>query len=618
MDFGDWIDAIFGGGGGGPPSVQGGPRLDQGFSPVIGWAIGQGFAGAGPVGQYVGLLYGLPREGIPNGDWERQQQALGRRGVTSGGVPYADYGDYIDLTVGDYATTGTVVYGVVSPEADPAPSQPAESRTLDALDRGESGSGPPQEPIAEVNVFGQRPDRPPRPSREFQLEYDRLRHAPLVDYATEIPRPESYDPIGPPRPRRTRSPTVRKPSPADPLGPAPQQPQPERDPVDSGPYFDSAVTPSTVPGIDRVNNPWMSDVPVPEQFLRPEQFLKGGAWERPESVPSPRPERGDTGRIETIPTAPLERSFWSRGGTGLAAGAASLAGGVAVVLWWNPVGWVAGATALAIAGGVAATTASAVQLGASYGGATSQEQDAAMNRAVSATLGYSSIGGVLGGVAGTVGADDAQVGFEEGIFWGGLVERLITLPGALRAVPGLWRAALPWAKSLLVSPVWFSQAVVGGGGNVRSLARVFAAQGRIASRVRSVEYLGTTPLLERDADWARFQVFVTRTRNEGVFRITYANGQQRIVLADRFMPGSRTILEAKYGNMGMMFDPTREAHIMRQANNNLDISNVIGGRTGYLVSDELGAVRLTQRFAREFPAEMASGQLWIDLRPWQR
>jgi hypothetical protein len=82
------------------------------------------------------------------------------------------------------------------------------------------------------------------------------------------------------------------------------------------------------------------------------------------------------------------------------------------------------------------------------------------------------------------------------------------------------------------------------------MERVFAAQGRIASRIRTVEYLGTTPLLERDANWARFQVFATRSRNEAIFRITDANGQQRIVLADRFMPGSLTNLEAKLGDMG--------------------------------------------------------------------
>jgi len=90
------------------------------------------------------------------------------------------------------------------------------------------------------------------------------------------------------------------------------------------------------------------------------------------------------------------------------------------------------------------------------------------------------------------------------------------------------------------------------------------------------------------------------------------------VLADRFKQGGSTILEAKYGDMGQMWNPTRQAHIIGQANNYLDITTVIGGRVGYLVSTEKGAYRLTQRFRLEFPTEMASGQLWIDWVPWRR
>ena len=175
----------------------------------------------------------------------------------------------------------------------------------------------------------------------------------------------------------------------------------------------------------------------------------------------------------------------------------------------NPVGWVAGASvALAIAGGVAATAGSAVQLAGSYGGSTTAEQDAEMDRAISATLGYSSVGGVLGGVLGTVLAEEPRAGFAQGALWGGFGEgaasMAMTLPGVLRAIPGIWQAAMPWAKSLLLYPMWFALGVGGGGGGgIRSLARVMSAGSRIPSRVRTVEYLGTTPLLERDANWAR-------------------------------------------------------------------------------------------------------------------
>jgi hypothetical protein len=75
-------------------------------------------------------------------------------------------------------------------------------------------------------------------------------------------------------------------------------------------------------------------------------------------------------------------------------------------------------------------------------------------------------------------------------------------------------------------------------------------------------------------------------------------------------------LEAKHGDMGMMWDPQREAHIIGQARNYLDITTVIHGRVGYLVSTERGALRLSQRFASEFPVETASGQLWVDWVPW--
>ena len=209
--------------------------------------------------------------------------------------------------------------------------------------------------------------------------------------------------------------------------PEPAPRQPERDPGDSGPYFDAEATPFTVAGSGRAANPWMSDAAVPEQFL------PWGSWDRPENVPSPRWERGETGtggtgRLEAVPTVPVERTFWSRGGTGLALGAVTAGLGVAAVMWWNPVGWVALGAALAIAGGVAATTASAVELSASYSGATTAEQDARMNRAVSATLGYSSPGGVLGSVLGTVWADDPEEGFLQGGMWGGLIEGATVCP----------------------------------------------------------------------------------------------------------------------------------------------------------------------------------------------
>ena len=148
------------------------------------------------------------------------------------------------------------------------------------------------------------------------------------------------------------------------------------------------------------------------------------------------------------------------------------------------------------------------------------------------------------------------------------------------------------------------------------MARLFTAQGRTATRVRTVEFLGTTPLVEREARWARYQVFATRSRQEGVYRISYTNGTQRIVLADSQLKGGVNIIEAKEGNMGMMFNPDRERHIMRQARNYIDITSTTGGTAQYRVSTALGAARLTDVFGREFPNEMASGQLLIEWAPW--
>lgn len=603
----DFLDSIFGGSGGsggGFTSTQGGARLDQGFSSVAGWMVGQAFADAGPLGQYMGMLYGSPGTGIPSVNWG------------------TDYGNQVDY--GEHADFGQARAladephdaggGSLADSDNATPSQSADSRMLEVLDRedGHSPKGSAPSTIEEVHVFGSPPDRPRIlvwADKYLSAQRDGSFRGQELQPRWDLP------PLKPPS--RSRRPAARKPSSTDAATAAPDQLRPERDEADNGPYFNVESAPKTAAGANLANNPWMSDLATPEQFL------PFGAWDRPENAPAPRLERGDTGRIEMVPTVPIERTFWSRGGTGLTIGAASLAVGLVVLFWWNPVGWVAGASlALAIAAGAAASTASAVQLGASYGGDSSPQQDADMSRAVSAMLAFGSVGGVVGSVIGTVAADDPQAGFETGGLVGGLGEGAFglatALPGALRALPGLRSAALPWGKSLLLTPIWFAMSAGGGGGRARTLARLFAVQGRAASRVRSVQYLGTTPLLEREADWARFQIAATGSRNEGVFRITYANGEQKIVLADRFKPRSQTILEAKYGDMGQMFNPTRETHIIGQANNYIDIATATGGRVGYLVSTERGAARLMQRFKGEFPEQMASGQLWIDWVPWRR
>lgn len=603
MDPFDWLDAIFGGGGGGGySSAGGGPRLDQGFAPVAGWMVNQAFAGAGPVGQYFGMAFGSPGSGIPRVQW-------GTEGS------YVDHGSYLDFTH-DYGDGSNpyVPPGASAPEAPAA--APAEARTLEVLDRDGSGPYAPSGPVAEVTVLGSPPPSwPPKTwSEVFQQTQSSTTYSGPENPITWTDPP----PARPPRPKRPSAPASRL---VDPAHPTPEPSRPEREATSAVPTFDAPSAPA--PG----GNPWASDAAVPDDLRT------WGSWQRPEAQPVLRPERGTSGEIGAVPRVPTERGFFDRGGAGLAAGAVSVGVGVAVLMWWNPVGWVAGVgVALALAGGVAATAVSAVELSSSYAGVTTAEQDAQTNRAVAATLGYTSVGGALGAVAGTVLAENPQAGFEQGAMWGGFGEGAAglatSLPGALRAAPGLGRAALPWAKSLMLEPMWFLMAGRGaGGGSLRATARVFAAQNRLASGVRQVEYLGTTPLVEANAAWARYQVFATGSREEGVFRLTYAGGRQRIVMADaapalrtrvpyRLGPSSQTILEAKYGDLGQMWNLEREAHIMQQVNNYLDITRVTGGRVGYLVSTERGAARLAQRFGRDFPAEVESGQLWVDWRSW--
>lgn len=155
MDPFGFLDNLFGGGGdGGFSTTQGGAPLNLGFSAVQGWAVGQAFSNAGPIGQYLGLLYGSPGTGLPNVGWERQQAGL----PIGGQILVPDAGD-------QGAGGGTQGGGTNAPVADDAaPSQPTRpARTLDTLER--DGSVPSAEnnkvPITEVTVLGMPRDWPP-------------------------------------------------------------------------------------------------------------------------------------------------------------------------------------------------------------------------------------------------------------------------------------------------------------------------------------------------------------------------------------------------------------------------------------------------------------------------
>jgi len=141
-----WLDAIFGDDGSGASSTQGSPRLNQGFASVAGWMVGQSFADAGPVGQYIGMLYGSPGTGIPSVTDVTPQAGGGatfaRRGgdygtYDRGGYETYDRGGYLDFTqeqvfrdAPDYGA------GAQPVKTSDEPSQPGESRTLEVLDGG--------------------------------------------------------------------------------------------------------------------------------------------------------------------------------------------------------------------------------------------------------------------------------------------------------------------------------------------------------------------------------------------------------------------------------------------------------------------------------------------------
>ena len=120
-----------------------------------------------------------------------------------------------------------------------------------------------------------------------------------------------------------------------------------------------------------------------------------------------------------------DRSFWNRGGITLALSGIGLLVGAGIVLS-NPVGWVAAAGSLALAGGLAGTGMGTVELLASYTGQTTITQEAELNRAVSTTISFTgSPGGILGGTFGTLVTGDEE-GLEEGAFYGGFAEAGVT------------------------------------------------------------------------------------------------------------------------------------------------------------------------------------------------
>ncbi len=211
-------------------------------------------------------------------------------------------------------------------------------------------------------------------------------------------------------PRRSHAPMPRQPTARPPV---PVQPLPRRNGrVDIDPFETQGL------GLQAISPDWLippllapevpegnAHTPLPQPFQ----------WNRFEYVPAGR----RTGVM--VPVRP-ERDFYDRGGTGLLIGSATATLAVILIVS-NPVGWVAGVAALLFAAGVAATATSSVELGMSYSGRSTAEQDAAANQATGVVLALGTPGGLVGGVTGLVVGGDLE-SLETGALIGGFGEGL--------------------------------------------------------------------------------------------------------------------------------------------------------------------------------------------------
>lgn len=128
----------------------------------------------------------------------------------------------------------------------------------------------------------------------------------------------------------------------------------------------------------------------------------------------------------------------------------------------------------------------------------------------------------------------------------------------------------------------------------------------------TLEYVGENAVVS-DAQWARYQRALAGPV-EMVFKRTARSGGTRLIYLDNVNPGGLAI-EAKYGNMGQLFDLGRYRHFVRQSNDYLDIAAAFELRVQYRASTELGAVRLLSTFTYLHPEALRSGFLTVRWYP---
>lgn len=169
-----------------------------------------------------------------------------------------------------------------------------------------------------------------------------------------------------------------------------------------------------------------------------------------------------------------------------------------------------------------------------------------------------------------------------------------------------------FADMLLTPVFWFS-----GAGGIGSRGGRYPRLLRARSAAPVYRFVGWTRITS-EAAWARYQAGIG-SQWEAVFEIS-EGGKTRQILVDHVALNARkelsSLVEAKFGNMGQMWIPEREAHILQQARDYLALREALGFKNvRYVVSTPLGADRLNMVFAREFPRAVQDNLLILEFQP---
>jgi RHS repeat-associated protein len=202
--------------------------------------------------------------------------------------------------------------------------------------------------------------------------------------------------------------------------------------------------------------------------------------------------------------------------------------------------------------------------------------------------------------------DDAMRHSRFGVEWQGPMQFMQPLMRGMGLMPRTvgtltyLRGLLPTAAEASAVAKTFTLAAISAGG--------VGAGSFPVQRAPRVQHVGKTPVLA-DSLWAKYQRYATGTRFEAIFRLMTGR-RNRDVLADALT--NSYIAEAKFGNMGQMWNPEKEEQIIAQARAYLEIADALGLRgVRYMVSTTLGTSRLRMRFRREFPAAVRARTLSV-------